>query len=155
MTSPNPWDNEDLYEGIVLAGVKSPGKVTLSGHDRKINWDVKSGPSLAGASTTIKDIPPIEFTATFFLRKNSRAECAIEAATFFPASDSTVFSSESVRVASASLQCPKPNSSLGATRASQPKRGALLAQTRQHGGQLVHGPRPEDLGDREVIKAEA
>jgi len=67
---PNPIDNPELYDSIVLAGVPSPGRVTLSGHDRKVNWDVKAGPSLSGATTTIKDIPPIEFTATFYLVKD-------------------------------------------------------------------------------------
>lgn len=66
----NPIENEALYDSILLAGVRSPGKVTLSGHDRLINWDVKSGPSLAGASTTIKDRPPIQFTASFYLVKD-------------------------------------------------------------------------------------
>lgn len=66
----NPIDNEELYNSIVLAGVKSPGKVTLSGHDRKVNWDVKSGPNLSGATTTIKDVPPIEFTASFYLLRD-------------------------------------------------------------------------------------
>jgi hypothetical protein len=70
MTLPNPLDNPDLFDSIVLAGVQSPGKVTLSGHDRKVTWDVKSGPGLQGATTTIKEIPPIEFTASFYLVKD-------------------------------------------------------------------------------------
>lgn len=41
--------------------------MTLSGHDRKINWDVKAGSGQSGATTTLKDVPPIEFTATFYL----------------------------------------------------------------------------------------
>lgn len=63
----NVIDNEDLYNVITLAGVNSPGKVTLSGHDRKIGWDVKSGPSQKGASTTLKEIPPMAFKASFYL----------------------------------------------------------------------------------------
>lgn len=63
----NPIDNEELYNSVILGGVTSPGKVTLSGHDRKTNWDVKTGPGLTGGTTTIKDTPPIEFTATFYL----------------------------------------------------------------------------------------
>jgi hypothetical protein len=66
----DPIENEDLYDHILLAGVKSPGVVTLSGHDRKVEWDVKSGPQLNGATTTVKSIPPIEFTATFYLVKD-------------------------------------------------------------------------------------
>jgi hypothetical protein len=64
---PNPIDDERLYDGITLGGIQSPGKVTLSGHDRKVNWDVKAGSGQSGATTTLKDIPPIEFTATFYL----------------------------------------------------------------------------------------
>lgn len=64
---PNILDHEDQFNSIELAGELSPGKVTLSGHDRKVTWDVKSGPGLSGASTTIKEVPPIEFTATFYL----------------------------------------------------------------------------------------
>ena len=65
--STNPVTDEELYQGIVLAGKRSPGKVTLSGHDRKINWDVKEGSGQSGASTTLKSIPLVEFTATFYL----------------------------------------------------------------------------------------
>lgn len=67
MTAPNPIDNPDLYDRIQLGGVKSPGVVTLSGHDRVIKWDVKSGPSLSGAVTSLKEVPPIEFSASFYL----------------------------------------------------------------------------------------
>ena len=67
MTAPNPIDNESLYNSVILAGVASPGKVTLSGHDRRTNWDVKAGPNLDGATVTRKDTKPIEFTATFYL----------------------------------------------------------------------------------------
>jgi|ERR1700722_4305367 len=73
MTQPGPvnvFDNEDLYDVILLAGQVSPGKVTLSGHDRKIDWDIKSGPNLDGASMTLKKIPPVEFTASFYLVKD-------------------------------------------------------------------------------------
>lgn len=67
MSAPNPIDHEDLFNSIELGGIVSPGKVTLSGHDRKASWDVKKGPGLTGATTTLKEIPPIEFTATFYL----------------------------------------------------------------------------------------
>lgn len=64
---PNPYTDEELYSAIVLAGVRSPGQVKLSGHDRKVVWDVKAGPSQKGATMDLKEIPPIEFTATFTL----------------------------------------------------------------------------------------
>lgn len=67
---PNILDNENLYNVIVLKGVSSPGQVTLSGHDRKHEWDIKSGPSLDGASMTLKATPPVAFTASFYLLRD-------------------------------------------------------------------------------------
>lgn len=70
MSGPNILDNEDLFNVIVLKGVQSPGRVTLSGHDRKHEWDVKFGPSMNGATTTLKGTPPIEFSASFYLLRD-------------------------------------------------------------------------------------
>jgi hypothetical protein len=67
---PNAIDDADLYGSIVLAGVRSPGVVTLSGHNRKIGWDVKKAPGQSGASTTRTSEDPVEFTASFFLVKD-------------------------------------------------------------------------------------
>ncbi len=63
----NPIDHPELYDSIVLAGVQSPGTVTLSGHESKVAWDVKAGSAQQGASMSIKSLPPVEFTATFEL----------------------------------------------------------------------------------------
>lgn len=68
--SPNPYDDESLYEGIVLAGKRSPGRVTITGHDRVIGWDVKKGPGQSGATTTRTSEDPVEFTCTFYLVKD-------------------------------------------------------------------------------------
>ena len=67
---PNVVDNEDLYNVIVLNGKPSPGVVTLSGHDRKTEWDVQNAPFQMGARVRFKARPPIEFTATFYLLKD-------------------------------------------------------------------------------------
>lgn len=64
---PNAFDNPELYESIVLAGVRSPGVVTISGHDRVTDWDVKAASGQAGASTTLKGEKPAEITCSFFL----------------------------------------------------------------------------------------
>jgi hypothetical protein len=64
---PNINDNEALYDVVTLGGLSSPGKVTLSGHDSKVEWDVKNGPSQNGASTTLKSIPLVQFSASFYL----------------------------------------------------------------------------------------
>jgi len=63
----NPVDNEDLYMSIVLGGVRSPGQVTLSGHDRNQQWDIKQADGHGGASTTWKGENVAQFTATFSL----------------------------------------------------------------------------------------
>ena len=70
MTYPNIFDDEPLFNSILLNGVISPGKVTLSGHESKIAWDVKTGPALIGASVTFKGEPPVEFSASFYLVKD-------------------------------------------------------------------------------------
>ncbi len=67
---PNVLDNEDLYNVVVLGGLPSPGKVTLSGHDRKAAWDIQWGPYMNGARMVLKGIPPIEFTASFYLLRD-------------------------------------------------------------------------------------
>jgi hypothetical protein len=67
----NVLDNESLYDAVVLGGLTSPGKVVLSGHDRKAVWDVRWGPFLNGAFMALKGIPPVEFTATFYLLRDA------------------------------------------------------------------------------------
>lgn len=67
---PNPIDNESLYDSIELAGVLSPGRVVLSGHDRKQTWDIKPADGVRGARTTYKGDEVARFTATFELWKD-------------------------------------------------------------------------------------
>lgn len=67
---PNPIDDESLYDAIVLAGTRSPGLVTLSGHDRVQKWDIKSADGAGGASTTHKGEEVAQFTASFYLVKD-------------------------------------------------------------------------------------
>jgi len=65
--SPNPIDDEEIYQGIVLGGARSPGTVKLSGHDRVIGWDVKKGAGQSGATTTRTSKDPVEVTCEFYL----------------------------------------------------------------------------------------
>ncbi len=67
MSAPNPFEHEELFDHVVLAGVRSPGKVTLSGHKRAEKWDVKEGDGTGGATTTRKGEKVAQFTATFSL----------------------------------------------------------------------------------------
>lgn len=55
---PNPIDDPDLYNVFTLGDATSPGLIQdISGHDSKVNWDVKGATGQQGASTTLKDIP--------------------------------------------------------------------------------------------------
>lgn len=67
---PNPVDDSDLYDAIVLGGTRSPGVVTLSGHDRVQQWDVKQADGSGGASTTYKGENVAQFEASFYLVKD-------------------------------------------------------------------------------------
>jgi len=63
----DPINDADLYDSIDLGGTRSPGVVTLSGHDREIDWDVKVGPGTTGGTTTLKAEKLVEFSASFYL----------------------------------------------------------------------------------------
>jgi len=67
---PNPVDNSELFDAIVLAGKRSPGFVKLSGHDRNHEWDVKKADGSGGASTTYKGESITQFQTTFTLVKD-------------------------------------------------------------------------------------
>jgi hypothetical protein len=64
---PDPVNDDELYNSLELGGKFSPGVVTISGHNRKIEWDVKNGSGQSGASTTLKSIPPVEISCAFFM----------------------------------------------------------------------------------------
>lgn len=61
------YEQPELYDSIVVGGVRSPGVVTLRGHGRSVAWEVKPGGAQDGASTTRQGREPTEFTATFYL----------------------------------------------------------------------------------------
>jgi hypothetical protein len=63
----NPIIAPDDYDAIVLAGVRSPGVVTLSGHQREQGWDVQEAKGQTGASTKHNGDKVAQFTATFRL----------------------------------------------------------------------------------------
>lgn len=69
----NPIDHEDAYNAIILDGKRSPGQVTLSGHNRKFAWDVKKAPGSKGASTSFNGDEPTEFQASFYLVRDYAA----------------------------------------------------------------------------------
>lgn len=63
----SPTNYEELYDSIILGTTRSPGVVTLSGHDRKVNWKVNQAQGQKGATMVRSSETPISFTATFKL----------------------------------------------------------------------------------------
>ncbi len=63
----NPYDNAANYTSIVLGSTRSPGKVTLSGHDRTNKWDVKEPKGSTGATSVLNGEAVGSFEATFYL----------------------------------------------------------------------------------------
>ncbi len=65
---PDPINDEPLFNVIELGGLVSPGVVkSITGHERKINWDVKEGEGQSGASSTLKSVPLRNPSVTFYL----------------------------------------------------------------------------------------
>lgn len=67
---PNPVDNEDLYDAIVLGTKRSPGIVVVSGHDRNQRWDVKEPIGHGGGTTTYKGETIAQFQCEFRLTRD-------------------------------------------------------------------------------------
>lgn len=64
---PNTFDDADLFDKIILGSVQSPGVVTLTGHDRDRNWDVKAAKGADGATSSLNGSPVGGFSASFYL----------------------------------------------------------------------------------------
>jgi hypothetical protein len=62
-----PYTHPDLYRVIQLGGQPSPGKVTLSGHERDHDWDVQKAKGATGATTVNRGLANGGFTASFYL----------------------------------------------------------------------------------------
>jgi len=57
----------DLYASIVLGTARSPGVVTLTGHDREWSWDVQQAKGQTGASSALNGDSVGQFQASFYL----------------------------------------------------------------------------------------
>lgn len=62
-----PYLHPDAYSTIVLGTVRSPGVVTLAGHDREQSWDIAEAKDQQGASTKLNGAPIGQFQASFYL----------------------------------------------------------------------------------------
>ena len=60
-----PYTHPTLYSKMVLGTKVSPGVLTLSGHNRELNWDVKQADGEEGESTLLKGKKAGEFQARF------------------------------------------------------------------------------------------
>ncbi len=57
----------DPHDCIILGSSQSPGVVTLSGHDRNKDWDIKPAKGQTGASSALNGDPLGSFQASFYL----------------------------------------------------------------------------------------
>lgn len=62
-----PYDLDEELSCIILGTTRSPGKVTLRGHDRNKQWDVKPAKGQTGASSSLEGDPVGQFEAIFEL----------------------------------------------------------------------------------------
>lgn len=62
-----PNEFPDLFSSITLGTARSPGTVTLSGHDRDPKWDVAEAKGQTGASSALVGDSVGQFQASFFL----------------------------------------------------------------------------------------
>ncbi len=62
-----PLENADALNVVVLGTTTSPGKVTITGHDRKENWDTQKAKGNVGATNKLNGADPGDFTCSFYL----------------------------------------------------------------------------------------
>ena len=67
-------DEEIAETTIVLGTTRSPGTCTISGHDRKENWDVQKAKGTTGASSQLNGKDVGTFRVTFYLVDDGSAE---------------------------------------------------------------------------------
>lgn len=69
-----PHEFPDLYSAIILGTTRSPGVVTITGHDRKKSWDIQAPKGSTGASSKLNSDPIGEFQASFYLAADGSDE---------------------------------------------------------------------------------
>ena len=68
---PNPLDDAEIYDFIVLAGQRSPGLCDVSGASSPRDWDVRKGYGLSGASVVYTGDGLAKFTVRLFFWESS------------------------------------------------------------------------------------
>ncbi len=67
-------ESYDPLDKMILAGELSPGVVTLTGHDRDRNWDVKTSKNADGGMSSLNGTPIGTFTATYYMTEDEVAD---------------------------------------------------------------------------------
>lgn len=67
MNGVTPANYPDLFAAIILGTRRSPGVVTLSGHDRMKNWDIQAAKGQQGETSQLNGDKLGEFQASFYL----------------------------------------------------------------------------------------
>ena len=62
----NPIDNAEDWSKFVIVGRETPGKAEVGEFKRVVEWDVKTGKGTAGATETVKGLPPAKGSVKFF-----------------------------------------------------------------------------------------
>lgn len=62
----NPIDNAEDWDYVEIVGVKTPGRCEVGEFKRVVEWDVKTGKGTAGATETVKGLPPAKGSIKFF-----------------------------------------------------------------------------------------
>lgn len=65
--STSPYTHPELYKTLVVGGSPSPGKVTLTGHDREHRWEIRAPKGAEGDLVINHGKAMAHFTASFFL----------------------------------------------------------------------------------------
>lgn len=66
-TGQTPLELGESLDAIVLGGMRSPGVVTLSGHDRWQSWDIQQARGREGATSQLQGRGVGQFSARFVL----------------------------------------------------------------------------------------
>ena len=73
-----PYEADDELSTLVLGNLRSPGVVTLSGHDRTDNWDIQPAKGYTSAATVLNGPPPAQFQASFYLADDQATATGLE-----------------------------------------------------------------------------
>lgn len=62
----DPITNPDAWNTVTLQGMNTPGKCEVGEFKRSVEWDIKSGKGTAGATETVKGLPPAKGSIDFY-----------------------------------------------------------------------------------------